>query len=609
MSTFRLPLVFPAVLLVSCLALAQGHGGAGGGGGSHGATTSTMVNPTANMNGAIATGTGNNGDVSIVHLNSVNDEPKVEFRSQTVLIQVPVVVTDKSGSHLHGLNKEDFTILENGKPQKVSAFEELTASNVPVAAPAAAAPVGQFRNLALDGSQPRNIVVIALDTVNTPFLDQTYGRRELIKYLANNVNSGQVLALMIITSHGLKVVQGLSGDPAKLVATLKRVSGEIPTLDTLSPDAQTSAFMGESQQLSTVGGPSSGSGDPVLGALNAFVDHGDAIEAQFVQQNAIETTMNGFLGIAWSLSGVPGRKSLIWATGGFPFAMDSPSTVPGGYLSLLYERTMLALNQAEISVYPVDVRGLVSNSVGAASQSGAPRGTAAARQLTNRMWLNQAKLDTLNDFADMTGGKAFYNTNDLAGSFKRAADDGSSYYMLSYYLDTSNDKSGWRKLQVKVGRKDVDVRARNGFFVTNATMNPLLSRDRDMANALHSPIEGTGVPVTVQWVGLAPDGDKKKAVFSAHMAAGGLSFDTGGHDQLNFDFAAVAYDMDGKQAGLTARNYAPVVPENQLASVKTNGMDFRNALELAPGKYTVRFVVRDNVTGKVGSVTAPLTVN
>jgi VWFA-related protein len=611
MSTHRLPVVpFLAVtLFASSLALAQGHGG-GGGGSKGGATTSSMVNPTANANGNIATGTGNTLDTTTVHLSSASDEGKVEFRSQSVLIQVPVVVTDKSGSHLRGLNKEDFTILENGKPQNVSTFEEITSSTTPLVTPAAA-PAGQFRNLAIDSSQPRNVVVVALDTVNTPFLDQTYGRRELIKYLAQNVDPGQVMALMVITTHGLKVIQGLNGDPAKLADALKRVSGELPALTGVSAESQETALAGDSQQLSQAVGASSGS-DSVLGSLNSFVEHGDAIEAQFYQSNAIETTMNGFLGIAWSLSGVPGRKSVIWATGGFPFAMDSPSTVPGGYLSLLYERTMLALNDAQISVYPVDVRGLVNSPsfVGGRS-SGISGGIPANRQTTSRMWLNQAKIDTLNDFADMTGGKAFYNTNDIAGSFKRAADDASSYYLVGYYLDTSNNKSGWRKLQVRVAgnnKKDVEVRARNGFFVTNATMNPLLSRDRDMSNALHSPIEGTGVPMTVQWVGLAADGDKKKAVFAAHMPGGGLSFE-GARAQMNFDFAALAYDKDGKEAGHTERNYTPIVPEAQLASVKTDGMNFRNALELAPGKYTVRFVVRDNLTGKVGSVTAPLTVN
>jgi VWFA-related protein len=560
------------------------------------------VDPATNARNAAVLGTGNNVDVSTVHPSSASDEPKVEFRSQTVLIEVPVVVTDKSGNHLHGLNKEDFTIFENGKPVSVTNFEELTAGTGRLIPPPVAA--GQFRNLSLDGSQPRNIVVIALDTVNTPFLDQSYGRHELVKFLAHNLDSGQVLALMLITSHGLKVVQGLSGDPAHLMQALNKAAGEISPMEVMSTDAQESLTGG----LPTFGQGGSGS-DPVLGGLNWFVQYGDAVEAQFQQSNAIETTMNAFLGIAWSLSGVPGRKSLIWATGGFPFTLDSPSTVPGGYLSLLYERTMLALNDAQVSIYPVDIRGLANSPSFVSGNTSGTFGPGRSRQISNRIWLQQSKIDTLNDFADMTGGKAFYNTNDLAGSFKRAADDASSYYMLGYYLDTKNDKPGWRKLQVKVDKKDAEVRARNGFFVTNATMNPLLSRDRDMANALHSPIEGTGVPMTVQWVGLAPEGDKKKAVFSAHMPGGGLTFEGGGRSQLNFDFAALAYDKDGKEAGQTARNYTPVVPDAQIASVRANGMDFRNALELAPGKYTVRFVVRDNVTGKVGSVTAPLTVN
>jgi VWFA-related protein len=546
-------------------------------------------------------GKGDNLDLTL-RPGSAADEPRVEFRSQSVLIQVPVVVTDRSGNHVHGLKKEDFNLFENGKPVSVSVFEELTASNDVLKLPPVAP--GQFRNLTLDGPQPRNVVVVALDTVNTPFMDQAYGRHELVKFLARNLNSGQVLALMLITSHGLRVVQGLTGNPDQLMQALKKASGEITRVETISTDAQADAATGDMPV--TTFNPNS---DP-FAALDSFIEYGDAVEAQFVQANAIETTMDAFLGISYALSGVPGRKSLIWATGGFPFNMDSPASVPGGYLSMLYERTMLALNEAKISVYPVDVRGLVNNSMFAeGNRTGSVSGLNASRILTNRQWLQQAKFDTLNDFADMTGGKAFYNTNDVAGSFKRAADDGSSYYMLSYYLDTRNTKPGWRKLQVKLDRKDVEIRARTGFFVTNATMNPMLSRDLDMANALHSPVEGTGVPVTIEWVTVASDGDKKKAVFMAHMPAGSLSFDPAGRDQLNFDFAAMAFDKSGKEAGQSIQRFTRPVPPEQLASVKANGIGFRNALELGPGKYTVRFVVRDNVTGKVGSVTAPLTVD
>lgn len=594
MASQRLPLL-ALVICISSFAVCQTRGGGGSRGGG---TSGSHVDAATNARNAAVLGTGDNSELSVIHPTSADNEPRVEFRSQTVLIQVPVVVTDKSGKHLHGLNKEDFTVLENGKPVAVSNFEELTASTTQIAAPSVVN--GQFHNLTFDGPQPRNVVVIALDTVNTPFLDQAYGRRELIKFLAHNVDSGQVLALMLITSRGLKVVQGLSGDPAHLVQALNKAAGEIAPLETVSAEAQESL----------VGGVSGSGGDPVLQGLDRFVLNGDDVEAQFIQSNAIETTMNAFLGIAWSLSGVPGRKSLIWATGGFPFAIDSPSSVPGGYLSLLYERTMLALNDAQVSVYPVDIRGLLNSSPFIDGKtSGSVTGLNASRQLQNRIWLQQSKFDTLNDFADMTGGKAFYNTNDLAGSFRRAADDASSYYMLGYYLDTKNNKPGWRKLQVKVAKKDIEVRARNGFFVTNATMNPLLSRDRDMNNALHAPIEGTGVPVTVQWLGLAADGDKKKATFMAHMPAGSLTFDPAGRDQLNFEFAALAFDKNGKEAGQAAQSFTKPVPEAQLASVRANGLNFRNSLELAPGQYTVRFVVRDNVTGKVGSVTAPLTVN
>lgn len=590
---------FPLLLVVISLgipSLAQRRGGGGGG-----STAPSFVDPATNARNAAVLGKGNS-DLTIVHYASAESEPKVEFRSQTVLIQVPVVVTDKQGEHIHGLTKEDFTLLESGKEVKIANFEELTATSEKITP--LAAPRGQFRNLTLNGTQPRNVVIIALDTVNTPFLDQAYGRHELVKFLAKNVNTGQVLALMLITSRGLKVVQGLTGDPDQLIAALKKAGGEIQPLETMSTDAQADAVTGD--MPATVFSPYA---DP-FDAINSFVEYGDAIEAQFLQQNAIETTMNAFLGIAESLSGVPGRKSLIWATGGFPFAIDSPSTVPGGYLSLLYERTMLALSDAEISVYPVDIRGLVNTSIFAeGNRSGSVTGLNASRLLTNRMWLQQSKFDTLNDFADMTGGKAFYNTNDVAGSFKRAGDDASSYYMLSYYLDTRDNKPGWRKLHVKVTRKNAEVRARTGFFVTNATMNPMLSRNVDISTALHSPIEDTGVPVTVQWLSVSPEGTKKKAVFFAHMPAGSLSFDPAGRDQLNFDFVALAYDRNGKEAGQAAQNFTRPIPQDQLASVRANGVGFRNALELPPGQYNVRFVVRDNVTGKVGSVTAPLTLN
>jgi VWFA-related protein len=540
---------------------------------------------------------------------TADQEGKIKFRTQTVLIQVPIVVTDKSGNHLHGLTKENFQVFEDGKQQKIANFEEIITADtqLPVVAPKP----GEFANLTLSDQRPHTITVIVLDTINTPSLDQYTGRRALIKYLADNIDTGQVLALMVMTSHGVKVIQGLTSDREQLVQVLKKVSSEQTGMEGLSLDAQANAAVGDIPDLPSV---SAIRANPFAAAA-AFLAYGDNISASFQQPKAIEETLHGLLGIAWSLSGVPGRKSLIWATGGFPFEISSPSRLPGtDYLSLLYQRTMQALDAAQISIYPVDVRGLVSNSPMAdASVAHMDSGPAPGEQIGNRTLLQQSTIDSLNELADMTGGRAFYNTNDLTSSFKHAADDGSAYYLASYYLDTHTNKTGWRKLKVQVDKKDAKVRAREGFFVSNATMNPDATRSSDLAYALSSPIESTGVPISMKWLGTSGDGAKKRAEFIVHMPSGGASIEaSNGQNHLNFDFAAAAYVHNSKNsqsAVTTGRTVNMVVSDAQMATLSGKGIDMKNALDLGPGQYVVRVVIRDNVTGRIGSVTAPLTIN
>jgi VWFA-related protein len=540
-----------------------------------------------------------------------DQEGDVEFRSETVLVQVPVVVTDKSGNHLHDLKKEDFHVFENGKEQSVSAFEEIVAhgNHVPTPAPL---PTGTFTNVVANTSQPLSLTVVAIDEVNTPFLDQAYARKELIKYLGNNLDTTQPMGMVVISSKGLKVIQGVTSDSAALVNTLKKLSGQTPDMQNVDADTLVAA-------ATTVNGTNLFATTPASltqDGVQDFISQGDVDYAQFKQEDAIETTLNAFLGLAWTLSGVPGRKTVIWATGSFPFFMDSPASVPGGRLSILYERAMQALNDSQVAIYPVDVRGLVNYSpIADASLSHLPQGNGATQQLSGRSWLHTMTLDTLNEFAEVTGGRAFYNTNDLAGAFKRAVDDGSSYYMLGYYLDTKSTKSGWRQLKVKVDRKDIEIRARQGFLVTNVTMNPQLTRDQDINFALTSPFEATGLPIMVQWKSVTdpkektPDNaDKKEVEFIVHVARNALTIE-GTHNEYNVDFMAVAATKSNTPAGTIGQNVKGSLTPPDVDKLRNSGMGYRNVLDLAPGTYSVRFVVRDNLSGRIGSITAPLTVN
>ena len=610
----------------SLSASAQRPGGGGSGGGKPGggrpgptprSTPSTAPRPNRTPS---AMGSPSSADLPSAPITQHADqESKVEFRTETVLVQVPVVVTDKSGNHIHSLTKDSFRVFENGKEQKVAAFEEIVANTSRVLSNPPQP--GEFSNISLASRQPRSVTVVALDTVNTPFLDQAYARKALVKYLANNVDSSQTLGLVIISSKGLRVVQGLTSDPTALLQILKKLSGDLPEMHNLDTDVEAAAAAGDGSGLLMASNPIT-----TQSTLSDFISQGDVLYAQFKQENAIETTMRAFLGIAWSLSGIPGRKSLIWATGAFPFYLDSPSTVPGGRLSVLYERAMQVLNDAEISVYPVDVRGLVNYSPAAdVTARRAASGPAAMQQLMSRSWLQNAKIDTLRDFAEMTGGRAFYNTNDLAGSFKRAADDSSSYYMLGYYLDTKNDMPGWRQLKVKVDQKNTEARARNGFLVTNTTMNPELTRIADIGFALTSPFGATGIPVVMRWQEAKPEemkkldaknGEKKdpnkKAVgFALHMPGEALTVE-GTRNQLDVDFVALATAAaakDGTAADEIKQTLKGSLSAENVAKLRGHGMSYSNVFELAPGKYQVRFVVRDNLNGRIGSLSAPLTVN
>lgn len=598
-----------ALTLILCLlpvyVLAQGHG-TGGGPPTH---TAPPASSPVNTNPA----TNNAPEPTFLPDNPTvhaGDESKVEFRSDTVLIQIPVVVVDRPGNHVPNLKKEDFQIQENGKEQKIATFEEIVANKSPL--PAAPTHPGEFSNIAAaQGEQPRSITVVALDTVNTPMLDQTYARKQLLKYLAQNLDSNQVFGLVIITGNGLKIVHGLTGDTKQLIEALNKVSSEQPAMTGVSLDAQVASATGNIPRINS---PAALTGDP-MDVLHDFITGADAYVASFKQQQAIETTMQAFLGIAWSLSGLPGRKSIIWATGGMPFNMDSADTVPGGYLSALYERTMATLNQSYISIYPVDVRGIL-NDMPAADPSrqsmGHPntRPNGAMTQVADRNWLTTSTTETLKDFAAMTGGKAGYNSNDIAGLFKRAVDDSSSYYLLSYYLDTKNTKPGWRQLKVKLQKKDrdVEVRARSGFFVTNATINPDIERRKDLEFAVLSPFDSTGLPVTVRWLGMAADGANKKVQFGLHLPSNALTLGT--QNLLDFDYEALAYaTKDGKQANSLEKSVQGNIPAEHVAQLQKEGVGLKNELELPPGDYTVRFVVRDNVSGKVGSVSAPIKVN
>ncbi len=461
-------------------------------------------------------------------------------------------------------------------------------------------PVGQFSNIAEQIREPQSVVVIALDVINTPFLDQAYARRQVLEYLARNTAVGKTLALVVMGANGVQVLCALGTDPATLAAALRKAAGQISPMEQYGSEGKLIAASDpEPNEIWAVG---TKPGEDPAAKMARWIAAADAVEGQRQQERSTEATLKAFLSLAWSLAGVPGRKSLIWITGSFPFPLGSESELPGKSTQL-YEKTMQALNDAQVSIYPIDARGLVNTETFTASPT-SPQTVFEAVASGN---LNDSVLASMRMFADMTGGRAFYNTNDVAAALAAAADDSASYYLLSYYLDTRNTQPGWRKLRVQVNRPDTVVRARSGFLETKLTSDPELTHKADIEFALSSPFDTTSIPVTAQWLGMTQEGQRKKIAFSLNMPEGSFVDETK-NNLFDMDLV-VQFSTNGVPSAVARKTLKGLIPADALAKIKSEGMVYNNFIVMPLGNYEVRFLVRDNLSGRIGTVSAPLAVN
>jgi hypothetical protein len=354
--------------------------------------------------------------------------------------------------------------------------------------------------------------------------------------------------------------------------------------------------------------------------LNAQLRGAEALfDSSRLGQNGL-VTLENLQEIAHYFAAVPGRKSLLWASGGFQFRLGSTmGELTRGTTPADWQRTFRDLQNAQIAVYPVEVSGLapgapsstvatVSNITGSPSDISNRSASmdAVAAGMGNDP--TEARHDTMRAVALMTGGEPFYNNNDIANLFRRATRDSSDYYMLSYATSESG-KPDWRKIEVKVDRPDTQVRARSGFFYNKQLRDSDQVRQADEIMAVSSPLNFTFLPLDGIWQQVEPAGDKRKVHFALNIPPGNAVIDAEHENRINIDVIAIASNGKTSDVNSVKQRIDRKLPGPAVAQIQQNGITYANALTLPPGRYEVHFVVRDNLSGKTGSVVAPLTVN
>jgi VWFA-related protein len=553
---------------------------------------------------------------------------KLTVRSNLVL--VPVIVTDKHGEHVTGLKAEDFEVKEDDKPQNIIRVDELTTGDTSkVERPAVAA--NNFSNEVV-AEHPKKLEIIALDQINVPFAGGADGNRMLIDFLSRNLDTNTLLALVAMTPNGVRIIHDFTAQPAVLSAALGKIRNMPKGTDLAALDftgENTSADIEVLQLEALLNGSS-------IDFSNVNPQNAAAV-ARAMSQSARATidasrraqqgliTLECFQQIAEYFGGVPGRKSLIWASTAFPFGLGTAvnNSTTRGTIMEDWDRTFQALTDANIAVYAVDIGGLVTGATANNLQSlntaviktqGAEGGVGARSQGLAALNAgefndpNVGRQETMRQLADRTGGQAFYNSNDGADLFRRAGADAGQYYTIAYYTKDTG-KYGWRKLNVKVKRDGVKVRARSGYFFNDPKKaNDPNASVKDLKMALTSDLSFTSVPLRGEWLQTEPAGADRKVHFVLSIPPGVPGIDAEHQNHISLDFLVVATDTAGKNVTISQRLDTNLKPDG-VEQIQTKGIDYTNVLNLVPGDYKVHFVVRDNLRGIMGSVVSPLKVN
>ena len=543
-------------------------------------------------------------------------EPSTQRLSvRTDFVLVPVIVTDKSGNPVAGLSKDAFRLEENGKLRSLSFFEETQTQKLTTFLKQSSSGSANF----LPHDERLRLTVVVVDMVNTPWLRQLEGKKQLTDYLLRVTNQGEPIALFGLNSSGLRQLHPFSSDTKVLVLALEKLKLSLSSEESTQPPATLT-------DDPTIDGEATYEEQLMSDMLQ---DLNDVVAANY-QRMATRQTLSAMTQFAHALGSTPGRKTLIWATAGFPFTIDDPNSFArqGDDLRPEYEEAWRSLNSANIAVYPVDLgsvdytpKGLPSaNATVSKTQINTMRGTNGngMRSPVNLPYDQgvQQRL-TMHAFADATGGRACITIAEQEKCFAQAIDDSRAYYLLGYYLG-NDTQPGWRKLKVKVSGDGLHVRYRSGFYVAPRAPDTPQLRRQELVDALASVVQYTGLRLSVRLTtedatslsssapATAGTAQTRPVAFLLGVAGDSISVDREKGNAIDLQIATLAFDGKRKSVASSSQALATSLKPEMLQKILETGMGIPEKLELAPGKYEIKFAVRDNLSGLIGTVSIPL---
>ena len=584
---------------------------------------------------------------------SISQESTLKVSSRAVLVDV--IVTDHDGNPVKGLKREDFTVLEQGNPQAISFFEEHTTQDLARRSQKLEFPTlpsNVFTNYSPLPTPPA-VNVLLLDALNTPMDDQMWLRRSARRYL-KTLKPGTRLAIFVMGMR-LSFVEGFSDDPALLAMALgyrKNDKAEVAfMLQSMGElDAQNSLVALMVAQEDQGNSPLPPVSPESVAAFQQFLQ-----ETRYALDSDREArTLSNLNQLATFLGGFPGRKNVIWMSGAFPLDLFGQTQMR---FDDAIKTTVSLLSAARVAVYPVDARGTTVQQFFTAENVLDPTVTAPwqligptpavtanspdsgqgafAGALTKESEQRGNSNSTMDMLAEQTGGKAFYNQNDLTSIIGKVIGSSADFYTLAYAPSDTKMDGGFRDISIKVGEGNYKLSYRRGYFARDSDLPGAAgsiqkdaaqqaSQDPTHINPL-APFMAFGMPQTQQilYKTLIQHGDPKADAsdqasemkgatdrytvnFAVNLNDIGLEIGADGIRRDRLNISLIVYDHYGQvvthEEHLVELNVKPSV----YPIFQKNGVQLHGAVNVPRGDYWLRTGIYDERTRKVGTMEVPL---
>ena len=544
--------------------------------------------------------------------------PAPTVRVNTRLVLVDVVVTDKQSKPVSGLKAEDFTVEEKGKKQKVTFFqtpEEAQQLNTPPQlGPGIYSNKPEFR------SPGGPLTVLLLDAANTPFRDQAYSRQQMLKYVTQQFKPGMRMGVFTLTN-SLQVLQDFTGDPEVLLAALKKYKPQEQVLQNAVPPPVSAGAesLGQAQAAATA-------------QVAAIAQGFQSVQVAYALDRRVEITLDAMRSLARILGGIPGRKNIVWLTAAFPFELipeernvseaellaDLPNiqhkavdTIAAGSVAGTERRSNAArireaaaeLATAQVAIYPVDVRGLISG-VEFMREDAANRQTSTGSdRAISRTSDVSASQETMKAVADETGGRVYINQNEVATGVALAMQDNTASYTLGYYPEDKKWDGKYRSIRVRLARDGVQVRHRHGYFAIDPSQQKDRKPEQQVAEALRDDAPATLVTFSAQ----VKPGEKGKIAIAFLVDASTLSVEeVSGGKKLSFAYYAALFSPEGKMIENRSQKAEQTFKDDVYRQILQQGILLKLDLDGTSNKGQLRLAVQDLRTGMVGTIDAAM---